>query len=107
MPIMAYCMDCGEQVTPGSKRCPKCGQIFAWGRRERGHDENPYAVYQREGIMENLKLYGTHPQCRHCRFPCKNYNAPNSKILYCPKILLAPELEMRYNNTVIPLHETL
>ena len=36
-------------------------------------------------LAAQFAMYGQHPHCRRCRFPCKQYNAPDSEIVYCPK----------------------
>jgi hypothetical protein len=99
----SYCVDCGAIVSPGSKRCKTCGSIYSWRNRERKDFERGVKAE----IKANMKTYGPHPQCRYCRRDCKSWNALNSKILYCPRILLAPELAIQYNKTVTPLNETL
>jgi hypothetical protein len=39
------------------------------------------------GIEEHLRTYGVHPQCKYCRHgQCRQYAAPHSKILFCPRI---------------------
>ena len=81
MKSFSYCVDCGEK-TSGSKRCPKCGQIEAWTRR----DKRKAVSEMRAGIVAEFKEYGVHYQCRYCRRQCKQWAAPNSQIVYCPRM---------------------
>jgi len=76
-----YCMDCGKRVSSKSRRCPKCGQFYAWKFRDKKRAVNEL----RAEINANMKTFGTHPQCRYCRRDCKSYNAPHSEIIYCPR----------------------
>jgi len=40
----------------------------------------------RMDIEDNFRHYGTHPNCRRCQLGCKQYDAPGSVIVYCPKV---------------------
>lgn len=81
MKLSAYCIDCGTRVTPKSKRCPKCGQVEAWMRR----DKKQVIIGLQAAIEHHFRLYGIHRQCRYCRQKCKQWNAPSSEIIYCPR----------------------
>ncbi len=36
-------------------------------------------------IAAEFDQFGQHPYCFRCRKPCKQYAAPDSIIIYCPK----------------------
>ena len=52
------------------------------------HLRNPFRPEDmaRMDIEDNFRHYGTHPNCRRCHFGCKQYAAPGSVIVYCPKV---------------------
>lgn len=82
MRLESYCVDCGAVVTKASKRCSKCGQVDAWKRR----DKKQACSEMRAGINANFREFGVHDRCKYCRRECRQYNAPHSVIVFCPRI---------------------
>lgn len=54
------------------------------------HLRNPFRPEDmaRDDIEANFRHYGTHPNCRRCKLGCKQYAAPDSVIVYCPKVAM-------------------
>jgi hypothetical protein len=54
------------------------------------HLQNPFRPEDmaRDEIEDNFRHYGVHPNCQRCQFGCKQYAAPDSVIVYCPKVAM-------------------
>jgi hypothetical protein len=53
------------------------------------HLQNPFRPEDmaRMEIEDNFRHYGIHSKCYRCQHDCKQYAAPGSVIVYCPKVV--------------------
>jgi hypothetical protein len=98
MILHRYCIECGRALAPRkwtpeqTGLCRECFVEFANKRRASGEAGQPYEHQSViTGIREQRRHYGEHPQCKGCAERCKQYCAPHSIVLFCPRI--ARELE--------------
>lgn len=84
-----FCKVCGCSISGHGKTgcCMRCAQKqrLRHGSPSRKKVETIQASVI-AGIKANMKTYGIHRQCLYCYFPCKQYAALNSEVVYCPKI---------------------
>jgi len=79
-----YCSSCGALISGGGTTglCQTCAQVQGWTKR----DKKKACRELRAEINGHIKKDGVHPQCKYCRRDCRTWNAPLSKIIFCPRI---------------------
>lgn len=86
MKSQRHCILCNDPISQMSARglCKPCAMHLRGRLSVLRRIENGNVVAWRENFGKpNLDFYGVHPTCRACQHDCKQYNAPNSRIVAC------------------------